>query len=54
MSANTVDRYGEWVSVYFLYMYVPESEDEKHQQHAECSDIVHGFYQHYKLSLQGR
>lgn len=33
---------------------VPESEDEKHQQHAECGHIVHGFHQHHQLSPQGR
>lgn len=33
---------------------VPENEYEKHQQHAECGNIVHGFHQHHKLPPQGR
>lgn len=32
---------------------VPESEDEKHQQHAERGHIVHCLHQHNQLSPQG-
>lgn len=34
-------------------MSAPESEDEKHQQHAEGGHIVHGLHQHHQLSPQG-
>lgn len=31
----------------------PESEDEKHEQHAERGHVVHGLHQHHQLSPQG-
>ncbi len=32
----------------------PECEDEKHEQHTECSHIVHGLHQDHQLSAQSR
>ncbi len=34
--------------------WIPESEDEEHQQHAERGHIVHGLHQDHQLSPQGR
>lgn len=37
-----------------LYSCPPESEDEKHEQHAERGHVVHSLHQHHQLSPQGR
>ncbi len=48
----------DWITVHSnytkWYLILPENEYEKHKQHAEGGNIVHGLHQDHQLPLQGR